>query len=371
MTIKAVATVEAPTFGQRSNEDVPEAPLQVVLATSRLCVRADGRVYCHPQSGPEPPLIQEKFQIAGVDDAVYLAGGRSLLCVVTRRGTVMCAGSNDYGELGARSDKERSDSFLEVVGLTHAKRVSVGTSHACATLDDKSVRCWGKNESGQTGSDTYYHPEARQLVRPTLVPGVQSDNVAAGNGSSCARTLQRHVVCWGFEQDRTEGMKNGQWRNERPTRLPDLDDVSAIYSRDEGYCAIRRGQILCWGDARRLIPGTEYFGSGVVSVPEIKDAREIALSDSHACALHGDGRVSCFGYPYTYALGHPGPSDPQKEYEVEPAALVEDLPRAKLVATGGTQSCALTQNDDLYCWGRWHSHSGPHDEVKPVPIRLR
>jgi hypothetical protein len=371
MTIKPVGTMDVAPLAPRSNDDAPEPPLQVVLAMSRLCVRADGRVYCHPQSGPEPPIIQEKFRIDGVDDAVHLAGGRSLLCVVTRRGTVMCAGSNDFGELGARSDKERSDSFVEVVGVTHAKRVTVGTSHACAMLDDKSVTCWGKNENGQTGGDTYYHPVARQLVRPTRVPNVQSDNAAAGSNSSCARTLQRQVFCWGFEQDRTEAMKTGHWRNERPTRMADLDDISAIYSRDEGYCGLRRGQILCWGDARRLIPGTEYFGGGIVSVADIKDAQQVALSDSHACALHNDGRVSCFGYPYTYALGHAVTSDPQKEFEVAAPAVVEGLPRAKLVAAGGTQSCALTHNDELYCWGRWYSHSGTRDELKPVPIALR
>lgn len=371
MTIKPLGDVETPDLARPANSDEPEMPVQIALSTNRLCARVDGRVYCRSQVNLDPPLVQDKLRMSGVDDAIDISGSGGLLCVATRRGTVLCSGSNEYGELGAQSKEDRSDTFVEVTGVSHAKRVSAGRNHACATLDDRRVQCWGKNENGQTGSDTFYQAPARELVRASLVPNVKSDNAVAGGESTCARTPERHVVCWGFQQDREQAMKTGHGQNERPTRMPELDDISALTGHDEGYCAVRRGHVLCWGNARRLIPGTDYFGSGIVSVAEIKDAQHVALADAHGCILHTDGRVSCFGYPYTYALGRAGPSDPQKQYEAQPPEVVEGLPRARFVAVGGMQSCALTYGNDLYCWGRWYTDAGTHDEVKSIAIQLR
>ena len=372
MTIRPVGTSDAPTVATAVDPETAEAPLQMAFAGNRLCVRSDGRVYCQPSTGsPVSPLVQDELRVAGVEDAIDLSGNRSLMCVATRRGTVMCAGTNTHGELGARAEDEETDHFVEVVGVAHARRVAAGITHACALLDDKSVKCWGRNDHGQTGSDTYYMPQARLLATATLVPGVKAESVAAGNESTCARTPERQVVCWGMQQDQGPRMKAARWTNERPTRIPDLDDVSALQAQDEGYCAIRRGRVLCWGQARRLIPGTDYFGSGIVSVADLKDIQQVALSDSHACALHGDGRVSCFGYPYTGALGRPQPSDPTKQYDAVTPTLVEPLPRAKFVGAGGTLSCALTSNNDVYCWGRWYTDGGTHDEPSPISIQLR
>lgn len=360
-----------PAAPPSTDHESTEAPIQIGFAMSRLCVRADGKIYCQSSSNPTPPLVQDKLQIGGVDDAVDFQGGRTFACVVTRRGTVMCTGSNQHGELGVQSDIAQSDTFVEVVGLTKARRVTVGFATACAVLEDKSVTCWGRNEHGQTGSDTDYQPAARMLVKPSLVANVTTDNAAVSGESTCARTLDRQVMCWGAQQDQTQAMKTGRYVNERPTRVHDLDEVSALYAMESGYCALRRGEVTCWGGARRLLPSTDYFGSGLIAVPEIKDVQQLALADSHACALHTDGRVSCFGYPYTMALGRAKPADQQKEYEAVGPALVEKLPRARFVAAGGSQSCVLTTNNDVYCWGRWYTDAGTHDEVAPIPIQLR
>lgn len=372
MTIPSVAPVQAAPAAPVETEAAAESSLQLVFAGTRLCVRSEGRVHCQPTSGSlVTPLVQDQLRVEGVDDAVDLAGSDQIMCAVTRRGTVTCAGSNTWGELGARSDEGHRETFGEVVGVTHARRVSVGSDHVCALLDDKSVTCWGRNDFGQTGSDTIYRPEARQLVKASVVPNVKAESVVATSESTCARTPEREVVCWGLLQD----PKTGYSRATRPTRVPELDDVSALYAHGIGYCALRRGKILCWGHARGLVAGVDRSDHGVVTVREIKDAQQLAISDRHACALHADGRVSCFGYPSSTALGRSMSPEPQVQYVATGPGLVEGLPRARFVAAGGSQSCALTSDDasraDVYCWGRWYTDAGAHDEPKPIVVPLR
>jgi alpha-tubulin suppressor-like RCC1 family protein len=43
---------------------------------------------------------------------------------------------------------------VDIAGVAGATAVSVGKTHACAVLGDRSLRCWGDNEYGQLGDGT-------------------------------------------------------------------------------------------------------------------------------------------------------------------------------------------------------------------------
>lgn len=370
MTVTPVGSSSVVTTPSAPGDDVAAtSPLQIAFAGDQVCVRSDGAVYCQRTDRlRQEPLIQKPHRIDGVDDAVDLAGVLAFLCVVTRRGTVMCRGSNEHGELGAHLDQDRSDTFVEVHDVARARRVATGPHHACAILEDKSVKCWGRNDSGETGSDTAYRPAAHALVGPTLVPGVKAEAIAAGISATCAVTPERTVLCWGANDHHVRPGGPEQYRNERPTRLPDLDDVTAVYARNRGYCALRRGEVLCWGDARALVRGADWSGRGPLPVPGIGNATALGLADGHACALLGDGRVSCFGHPYTGALGRPSAG---RGYDVEDPGAVEGLPPMRGVSVAGMESCALARDGDLYCWGHRPTEVGGAPSSKPVPLKLR
>jgi hypothetical protein len=76
--------------------------------------------------------------------------------------------------------------------------VSAGGEHSCALLVDGSIRCWGRNTSGELGDGTLFDSPS-----PVVVPGIADAwTVRAGRGVTCAgmsKTLpwEVSVRCWG------------------------------------------------------------------------------------------------------------------------------------------------------------------------------
>ena len=87
-----------------------------------------------------------------------VAAGDKHSCAIVVAGSVRCWGLNGNGQLGLGNTSNLGDNELPTTvtsvdlgfGRSGAK-VSAGTAHTCATLDDGSVRCWGLNSSGQLG----------------------------------------------------------------------------------------------------------------------------------------------------------------------------------------------------------------------------
>ena len=92
-----------------------------------------------------------------------IAAGRSFSCVSLSDETVRCWGSNRQRELGSgTTDEGGSDLSVVIAGpgaapsnpLHSVRRVSAGGATVCATLSDRSLRCWGSNEYGALGIGT-------------------------------------------------------------------------------------------------------------------------------------------------------------------------------------------------------------------------
>jgi len=92
--------------------------------------------------------------------AKTIAAGNFHTCAILDNSSIKCWGSNDSGQLGLGDISNRGDGSnemddnLPVVDLGSGKTVrgiSTGDSHTCTVLDNASVKCWGKNDSGQLG----------------------------------------------------------------------------------------------------------------------------------------------------------------------------------------------------------------------------
>ncbi len=100
----------------------------------------------------------------------------------------------------------------ELTGELVYTSVSVGGKHACATLSDRSIRCWGRRHDGALGfpqTETGDVISAKYGTRTGMAYGTPSPptrdgwiSVSAGQRHSCATApspgrLQSEIVCWG------------------------------------------------------------------------------------------------------------------------------------------------------------------------------
>ncbi|MEK6704521.1 MAG: hypothetical protein AABZ06_01910 [Bdellovibrionota bacterium] len=92
--------------------------------------------------------------------ALAISTSASTVCVRLDNSSVKCWGDNTYGQLGLSDTSARGDAAdemgdnLSIVQLGTSRTatgIASGGSHSCAVLDNKTVKCWGRNNVGQLG----------------------------------------------------------------------------------------------------------------------------------------------------------------------------------------------------------------------------
>ncbi len=146
--------------------------------------------------------------------AVSVSGyvGQSYSCALLDDASVKCWGHNADGQLGQEDDVARGhqpedmgDGLAPVdlgTGRT-AVAVVTGWNHACALIDDDTLKCWGWNIAGQLGQgDDDDRGDAAEemgdeLLAIDLGTGRTVAAVAAGNSHTCAVLDDESIRCWG------------------------------------------------------------------------------------------------------------------------------------------------------------------------------
>ena len=177
---------------------------------THACGLLEGRVYCwgsdeRGQTGTgalQAGYVTRPTEIEG--DYPYLTfvtAGTHHTCVLTRTGTALCWGANDYGQLGDGSSQPRSaprpvrPPMGANANLTF-ETLSAGERHTCGIARTKRLYCWGDNRFGQLGDGT-----TTQRVVPVRV-GVDASFVAvsAGGSHTCGVTDSGITYCWGANE---------------------------------------------------------------------------------------------------------------------------------------------------------------------------
>jgi alpha-tubulin suppressor-like RCC1 family protein len=111
----------------------------------------------------EPPL--SPIDLGTGITVTAIASGNYHTCAILDNSSIKCWGLNDSGQLGIGDIGTRGDGpnayggsemgnnlpAVDVGDGRTARAITAGDSHTCALLDNFSVKCWGKNESGQLG----------------------------------------------------------------------------------------------------------------------------------------------------------------------------------------------------------------------------
>lgn len=361
-TVPSVKPLEIEPAATKDGGTKAEGP-RVIGSFVGPCVLTKGRVFCPEKPSPRKPLVASPS--LGFDRVVDVTFGRDFACALDTSGQVSCSGGNTFGQLGAGLAAERHEPVVRVPHLDHVKALRAGPFTVCAIMENGKLSCWGKNEAGESGSDTQYLQAARDLVEPHLVPGLEGvDEVASAWDTTCAVTRAHETYCFGraktSEHERLAGPAN-----EVPHKIPELAGVSSIVANESAFCGVKEGRAICWGDITMLSRDADV-GTRKVTF-KVAGARRVSLGANHGCILDESGAVHCFGNASDGKLGQVAA---RNDYEPHKPTRIEGLPHIADVSCAGASTCATSDAGEVYCWGRF-GYGGGDDDVAATPAKMR
>ncbi len=290
-----------------------------VAAGSRffLALKRDGTVWSwgfnrngvlgnHTAPGEKLRDSATPVRVTGLSDVVQIEAGPDTAFAIKSDGTLWAWGSTGEGMLGVgvldpywRNVSSGQPFPVQVKGLTGVRRVSAGTDHTLAMLDDGRVVAFGSNQQGAVGDGT-----TENRWEPVEVKGIRDAvAVASGFGTSLAVLKDGTVRVWGSNRSGIllDGTREGF--SATPRHVAGIS--AAVDARAGGgffLVRLRDGTLRCWGHSAwghcgdgksggyslsiatpRSVSGVQWFGAGFNS----------------GFARLGDGRILGWGAIYT------------------------------------------------------------------------
>ena len=205
-----------------------------------------------------------------------LRAGEYHTCGLTFEGMVYCWGNNSDGQTGTAADTigimdwpyvgvRPVEQPTAITGIPELADVSSGSSHTCGVTRDFEAFCWGDNEYGQLGNDSFY--DSWEPVR--VYGGFEFLSISAGHGHTCAITVDNKLYCWG---DNYYGQM-GRGLVDAGSAVPvpvvggiDFGNVSTSATHTCGTSV--GGEVYCWGENRwgNVGPDFEYSSPAPLKV---------------------------------------------------------------------------------------------------------
>jgi alpha-tubulin suppressor-like RCC1 family protein len=265
-------------------------------------------------------------------------------------------------------------------GIT-AKAIAAGGNHTCAILDNESIKCWGKNASGQLGiGDTNNrgdgsNPMGDSLPVVDLGSGRTAKVIVAGGSHTCTILDNSAIKCWGENDQGQLGL--GNTTDSPNASLVDMGSgitAKAIATGESHTCAIlNNSTIKCWGRANEgqmgLFKWNDNIGdepnemgtTGQDDLTKIGTGRTpvaIAAGKNHNCAILDNSSIKCWGANTSGQLGL-GDTNNRGADEDGGDQMGDNLPvvdfgigrKARGIIAGDNQTCVIMDNASIKCWG--------------------
>jgi alpha-tubulin suppressor-like RCC1 family protein len=243
--------------------------------------------------------------VAGLEPVQQIVAGYDFTCALTTAGATKCWGhtlSIGIADGGDYLPVPTTRPGLE----TSCTSVAAGFTHACVTMSDGGVRCFGVQSAGDLGNGV----SSLDSSPPVGVVGLSGPAVqlTVGDGYSCAILTSGEVQCWGDNSDGELGLSDAGPFALFPANAEGLD--SGVVALQCGYrdtCAVSApGDLLCWGSneffalTAAAVTSRSYPGK----IPGLAGpAIGVSKTIEHTCAVLDGGAIMCWGSNQYGALG--------------------------------------------------------------------
>ena len=238
-----------------------------------------------------------------------------------------CAGPPLQNDENARATGELAPQLIDAV---------LGRAHGCALFDDGRVYCWGSNQRGQLGDGTLLDSDL-----PVTVHGLDdAAQIAASADSTCARTTQGQVRCWGDgppEEFIGRTARSGNQNSQSGIRTTPYTVVGPGHELS-GVREITRS-----GAGQRLI----YYHQSLACLDQpLMDVVDLSVREHNYCARLSTGALLCWGSGGRDSCPLPqiGISD-----LVDGSTPVPGLPVGTSFSQGADELCIVTEDHELFC----------------------
>lgn len=321
-----------------------------------------------------------------------VATGTSHTCALLDNLAVKCWGYGAVGAIGSGSTASRGDNSGEMgdglpavdlgSGQT-ATMIAAGSNHSCALLDNASVKCWGRSNSGQLGyNDTVTRGDGagemgNALPAVSFAAGRTATAIAAGANHTCALLDNAQVVCWGDNAYGQLGQGNmdniGDGIGATVATTPTINvgtgrSVVAISAGDLHTCALLdNATVKCFGSAGNGRLGTgdtmdigdepNELGDALLPINLGTGVSVVAISagGAHTCVLLSSASVKCFGNGADGKLGIGSQADigdgPSEMGDALATVNVGTSRTVLAVSAGLAHTCAMLDDASVKCWG--------------------
>ncbi|MEY4615249.1 MAG: hypothetical protein RJB66_209 [Pseudomonadota bacterium] len=264
-------------------------------------------------------------------------------CGITTGGTLKCWGRNTSGQLGDPTINSTNTPLTIDTSNSYAQ-IAAGFSHTCGITTGGTLRCWGDNSWGQVG----HQSPGTKIDLPTIIDGGKTySQITADNQHTCGLTTGGTLKCWGSND-------LGQLGDDHPSMsltprvIQNEVNTSQLSATQNRTCRIvSDSKIRCSGvnDRGQLGDGTlidrHYFSDLITTDAYSK----IHTGRYHTCAITTGGALKCWGWNGIGQLGDGTTTNKTTPITIDSGTSYNQI------SVGGSHTCGITSGGALKCWG--------------------
>ncbi len=227
-----------------------------------------------------------------------LTSGAEHVCAIGGGSQAFCWGEEVEGRLGIGDGILLPTEVPSPVAGGHTwSHLSAGWRHTCGRESDLKAYCWGRGGEGQLGDG----PAVDRTVPVEVAGGFEWRTVSAGYAHSCGISVDKDAYCWG-EGSRDELGDGSGTDQSSPVKVAGGHEWDVINAGRFHTCAIDTGgKLYCWGSrgtqsGRPWLVGIGPFGSPIpAAVRSNLTFKSVQTQGTHTCAVTTDNQAYCWG----------------------------------------------------------------------------